>query len=161
MLPGMGIITDAVMETIGINLGVYEYYGVQPFKFLNFPYWWGFINGGSFVTIGAILALAVPRLKGAQKLWLLLVAPMGMMFAYFGVGWVHILVHNSTMPTLLRWVAAVVMMAMMVGWMVVLHPPGRAPGVVARAAVDAVPGLRLRAPDAVSGRSNDHVAEHV
>jgi hypothetical protein len=63
----------------------------------------------------------VPRLKGAQKLWLLLVAPMGMMFAYFGVGWVHILVHNSTMPTVLRWVATTVMMAMMVGWMVVLH----------------------------------------
>jgi hypothetical protein len=121
MLLGMGILTDAVMETIGINLGVYTYYGVQPYEFLNFPYWWGFINGGSFVTIGAILAFAVPRLKGAQKLWLLLVAPMGMMFAYFGVGWVHILVHNSTMPTVLRWVATTVMMAMMVGWMVVLH----------------------------------------
>jgi hypothetical protein len=121
MLLGMGIITDAVMETIGINLGVYEYYGVQPFNVLNFPYWWGFINGGSFVTIGAILAFAVPRLKGAQKLWLLLVAPMGMMFAYFGVGWVHILAHNSGMPTALRWVATTIMMAMMVGWMVVLH----------------------------------------
>jgi hypothetical protein len=121
MLLGMGIITDAVMETIGINLGVYEYYGVQPFKFLNFPYWWGFINGGSFVTVGAILAFAVPRLKGAHKLWLLFAAPMGMMFAYFGVGWVHILAHNSTLPTVVRWLAAVVMMAMMVGWMFVLH----------------------------------------
>jgi hypothetical protein len=121
MLLGMGIITDAVMETIGINLGVYEYYGVQPFKVLDFPYWWGFINGGSFVTIGAILAFAVPRLKGAHKLWLLLVAPMGMMFAYFGVGWVHILAHNSGMPTAVRWVATTIMMAMMVGWMVVLH----------------------------------------
>jgi hypothetical protein len=121
MLLGMGIITDAVMETIGINLGTYTYYGVQPFKFLNFPYWWGFINGGSFVTIGAMLAFAVPRLKGAHKLWLLLIAPTGMMFNYFGVGWVHILAHNSTLPTVLRWVAAAVMMAMMVGWMFVLH----------------------------------------
>lgn len=121
MLLGMGIVTDAVMETAGINLGTYVYYGVQPFSFLNFPYWWGFINGGSFVTIGAILAFAVPRLKGAQKLWLLLVAPFGMMVAYFGVGWVHILVHNSTLPTPVRWVAAAIMMAMMVGWMFVLH----------------------------------------
>ena len=70
---------------------------VQPFSFLNFPYWWGFINGGSFVTIGAMLAYAVPRLKGAHKLWLLLVAPSGMMFCYFGVGWIHLLAHNSTM----------------------------------------------------------------
>lgn len=121
MLLALGIVTDALMETIGINLGVYEYYGVQPFKFLNFPYWWGFINGGSFVTVGAILAYAVPRLKGAHKLWLLLAAPTGMMFAYFGVGWVHILAHNSTLPIVARWVATTIMMAMMVGWMFVLH----------------------------------------
>lgn len=121
MLLGMGIITDAVMESIGINLGTYTYYGVQPFKFLNFPYWWGFINGGSFVTIGAILAFAVPRLKGAHKLWLLLVAPFGMMVAYFGVGFPHILIHNSTLPTPVRWLGAALMMAMMVGWMFVLH----------------------------------------
>lgn len=94
---------------------------MQPFSFLNFPYWWGFINGGSFVTIGAILAFAVPRLKGAQKLLLLLVAPFGMMVAYFGVGFPHILIHNSTLPTAVRWIGAAVMMAMMVGWMFVLH----------------------------------------
>jgi hypothetical protein len=121
MLLGLGIVTDAIMETIGINLGTYLYYGVQPFTFLNFPYWWGFINGGSFVTIGAILAFAVPRLKGAQQLLLLLVAPFGMMVAYFGVGSVHILAHNSTMPTSLRWIATAIMMAMMVGWMFILH----------------------------------------
>jgi hypothetical protein len=121
MLLGMGIITDAVMETIGINLGVYLYYGTQPFELFNFPYWWGFINGGSFVTIGAILAYAVPRLKGASKLLLLLVAPFGMMVAYFGVGWVHILAHNASLPTWVRWIAAAVMMVMMVGWMFVLH----------------------------------------
>ena len=121
MLLGMGIVTDALMETIGINLGTYLYYGVQPFTFLNFPYWWGFINGGSFVTIGAILAFAVPRLKGKQQLLLLLVAPFGMMVAYFGVGSIHILAHNSTMPTALRWIATATMMAMMVGWMFILH----------------------------------------
>ncbi len=121
MLLGVGIITDALMETIGINLGVYLYYGTQPFEFLKFPYWWGFINGGSFVTIGAILAFAVPRLHGVSKLLLLLVAPFGMMVAYFGVGWVHILAHNSALPTWVRWIAAAVMMVMMVGWMCILH----------------------------------------
>ncbi|OSC28385.1 hypothetical protein B8W69_11270 [Mycobacterium vulneris] len=121
MMLGLGIFTDALMETIGINLGVYTYYGVQPYKFLNFPYWWGFINGASFVTVGAILAYAVPRLKGAKKFWLLLAAPSGMMFNYFGVGWVHILASNSTLPVAVRWVATTIMMAMMVGWMFVLH----------------------------------------
>ncbi|NGX10036.1 hypothetical protein [Mycobacteroides franklinii] len=121
MLLGLGIATDALMETIGINLGVYLYYGVQPFEFFGFPYWWGFINGGSFVTVGAVLAYAVPRLKGARKLLLLLAAPFGMMVAYFGVGSIHILALNSTIPVWMRWVATAVMMAMMVGWMVILH----------------------------------------
>ncbi|CPS43810.1 hypothetical protein [Mycobacteroides abscessus] len=121
MLLGLGIATDALMETIGINLGVYLYYGVQPYKFFGFPYWWGFINGGSFVTVGAILAFAVPRLKGAQKLLLLLAAPFGMMVTYFGVGSIHILALNSTIPEWMRWVATTIMMAMMVGWMVILH----------------------------------------
>ncbi|MGW0037011.1 hypothetical protein [Gordonia sp. NPDC003376] len=121
MLLGMGIITDAVMETIGINLGVYEYYGVQPFQLFGFPYWWGFINGGSFVTVGAIIAYAAPRLVGYGKLLLLFAAPAGMMVAYFGVGWIHILAHNSTLPTWARWIATTVMMVMMVGWMFVLH----------------------------------------
>jgi len=121
MLLGLGIVTDAVMETIGINLRTHEYYGVQPYKFLGFPYWWVFVNGGSFVTIGAMLAFAVPRLKGAHKLWLLLVAPTGTMMNYFGVGWVHLLAHNSTLPVAARWVATTIMMAMMVGWMFVLH----------------------------------------
>ena len=121
MLLGLGIATDALMETIGINLRTYEYYGVQPYSFLHFPYWWGFINGGSFVTIGAMLAFAVPRLKGAHKLWLLLVAPTGMMMTYFGIGWIHLLAHNSTLPVAARWVATTIMMALMVGWMLVLH----------------------------------------
>jgi hypothetical protein len=44
-----------------------------------------------------------------------------MMIVYFGVGWIHILAHNSTLPTAAQWFAAAVMMAMMVGWMFVLH----------------------------------------
>ncbi|MGV0795459.1 hypothetical protein ABQF26_00730 [Mycolicibacterium elephantis] len=121
MLLGLGIATDALMETIGINLGVYLYYGVQPYEFLGFPYWWGFINGGSFVTVGAVLAYAVPRLHGWKKALLLLAAPFGMMVAYFGVGSIHILALNSTMPVWMKWVATTIMMAMMVGWMVILH----------------------------------------
>ncbi|CDO30900.1 MULTISPECIES: hypothetical protein [Mycolicibacterium] len=121
MLLGLGIATDALMETIGINLGVYLYYGVQPFTFLNFPYWWGFINGGSFVTVGAVLAYAVPRLQGAKKALLLLAAPFGMMVAYFGVGSIHVLALNSTIPVWMRWVATATMMVMMVGWMSILH----------------------------------------
>jgi hypothetical protein len=121
MLLAMGGILDAVMETIGINLGVYKYYGVQPFEFLNFPYWWAFINGASFVAVGAILAWGVPRLQGRRK-WLLVMAPSyGMAGTYFTVGWIHLIAHNSGLPTWARWVAAAMMMVEACFFMALLH----------------------------------------
>ena len=116
----MGLILDAVMETVGINLDVYEYYGVQPYEILGFPYWWGFINGASFVTVGFIVWYAAPRLKGAKKLLLLFAPPAGMMSTYFVVGWIHIFAHNSGLPEELRWIAATIMMVETVGWMYIL-----------------------------------------
>lgn len=111
----IAIMTDAVMETIGLNLGVYEYYGYQPYTFLKFPYWWGFINAASFITVALLIWYLEPRLKGAQRLWMLLTAPSGMMIAYFTAGWPHILAHNSTLPTWARLIFATITMAMCVG----------------------------------------------
>lgn len=109
---GVGGLTDAIMETVGLNLNVYEYYGVQPYTLLKFPYWWGFINGASFFTVGFLLWYLIPRLQGARKLWLLLVSPSGMMLAYFVAGWPHILAINSNLPIWAKWVATTIMMGM-------------------------------------------------
>jgi len=121
MLLAMGLSLDAVMETIGINLNVYEYYGVQPFTLFGFPYWWGFINGASFVAVGTILAYAVPRLKGPQLGFIIFAAPAGMMINYFVFGSVHILAHNANLAEWIRWVAAAIMMAEMVFAMRIYH----------------------------------------
>lgn len=121
MLLAMGAILDAVMETIGINLGVYRYYGFQPFEFLNFPYWWAFINSASFVAVGSILAYFVPRLKGKAKLLLVFAAPYGMAGTYFTVGWIHLIAHNSGLPHWARLVAAALMMIEACFFMKLLH----------------------------------------
>jgi hypothetical protein len=107
--------SDAVMETPGLAFHVYEYYGVQPFRFFHFPYWWGFINGASIFTVGFLLWLLVPRLKGAQKAALVIASPTGMMIAYFTAGWPHLLTLNSTAPTWCKWLACAVTMAACVG----------------------------------------------
>lgn len=121
MLLAMGGILDAVMETIGINLGVYKYYGFQPYEILNFPYWWAFINSASFVTVGAILAYFTPRLRGWRKLALLMAPSYGMAGTYFTVGWIHLLAHNSGLPNWARMVAATLMMIEACFFMVILH----------------------------------------
>jgi hypothetical protein len=111
----VGGVSDAIMETPGLNLNVYEYYGVQPYTAFKFPYWFAFINGASFFTVGFLLWFFVPRLAGARKLWLLLAAPMGMMVAWFTAGWVHILALNADLPVWTKWGATTIMMAMCVG----------------------------------------------
>jgi hypothetical protein len=103
--------TDAIMETPGLLLHVYQYYGVQPYTFLEFPYWWAFINGASFMTIGFFIWYLEPRLKGWGRALFLVLPPVGMMVAYFSVGWVHILALNSTLPTAAKWLATTIMMA--------------------------------------------------
>lgn len=108
----VGGLTDAIMETIGLNLHVYEYYGVQPYSLFKFPYWWGFINGASFFTCGFLLWYLVPRLQGLRKLWLLLVSPTGMMTTYFACGWPHILALNAAIPTWTKWVVTTIMMGL-------------------------------------------------
>jgi hypothetical protein len=115
MVWAVGGVTDAIMETVGLNLHIYEYYGLQPYTLFRFPYWWGFINGASFFTIGFMLWFLVPRLQGARKLWLLAVSPAGMMMTYFTTGWVHILAQNAELPVWTRWVATTVTMALCVG----------------------------------------------
>lgn len=105
------VLTDVVLETIGLNLNVWEYYGFQPFRFLEFPYWWGFVNATGFVAIGALIWYLEPKLHGLRKGWLLLVAPTGMMTGYFVTGWPHFLAHNSTLPEWARLVFGAVTMA--------------------------------------------------
>jgi hypothetical protein len=109
-------LSDAVMETPGLTLNVYEYYGVQPFTFLNFPYWWGFVNGASIFTVGFLLWFLVPRLRGPQRGWLVLASPTGMMIAYFVCGWPHLLALNSAAPAWFKWLACGVTMAACTGW---------------------------------------------
>ena len=124
-------LSDAIMETPGLLMHVYQYYGVQPYTFLSFPYWWAFINGASFMTIGFFVWYLQPRLKGFSRALFLVLPPIGMMVAYFSVGWVHILALNSNLPTPLKWVATTIMMVGYIGYVrgiahFVAVPPERA-----------------------------------
>jgi hypothetical protein len=124
-------LSDAIMETPGLLMHVYQYYGVQPYTFLSFPYWWAFINGASFMTIGFFIWYLEPRLKGWSRALFLVLPPIGMMVAYFSVGWIHILALNSNLPTPLKWVATTIMMVGYIGYVrgiahFVAVPPERA-----------------------------------
>ena len=107
--------TDAVMETPGLLMHVYQYYGVQPFTFLAFPYWYASINGASFMTIALFIWFLEPRLKGWHRALFLVVPPIGMGTAWFGIGWIHLLPLNSTLPEWMKWVATTIMIFAYIG----------------------------------------------
>lgn len=115
MVFAVGGLSDAIMETVGLNLNIYEYYGLQPYTLLKFPYWWGFVNGVSFFVIGFLHWWLVPKLGGWKKLWVLIMSPAGMMMAYFTTAWPHILSINSNLPDWAKWIFTTVTMVACVG----------------------------------------------
>jgi hypothetical protein len=71
-------VVNAILETPGLWLGVYAYYGDQPFVLFKFPYWWTFCNALMPITMAVMVWRLRPLLQGMR---LLLVAPMGLMAA--------------------------------------------------------------------------------
>lgn len=69
---------NAVLETPGLWLGVYAYYGDQPFVFLKFPYWWTFCNALMPMTMATLVFAARDVLQGYRQL---AIVPMGLMSA--------------------------------------------------------------------------------
>ncbi|BBY62661.1 hypothetical protein MHEL_09040 [Mycolicibacterium helvum] len=64
---------DAALQISGAQLGLYQYYGQQPFLFLGAPMWWYTIDATLQLTAGLIFFLLRDRLVGWGQL---LVIPM-------------------------------------------------------------------------------------
>ena len=56
--------SDALMEHPGVIMGVYEYYGKQPFEFYKFPFYWSFTNAAAIISIAVAAALPVAAGEG-------------------------------------------------------------------------------------------------
>ena len=105
MMAACGL-TDAIMETPGLMLKAYEYYGNQPFKFYKFPFYWSFTNAAAIVAIGVVLHFVWPRVKGRgiKQLWVIPIGLIATTFAEFGTGFPVFLSINANIPTWLQWV---------------------------------------------------------
>ncbi|MGQ0698454.1 MAG: hypothetical protein ACT4PZ_09440 [Panacagrimonas sp.] len=69
-------IVNGLLETPGLWLGVYAYYGEQPFVFLKFPWWWAFCNALMPMVMAALVFALRPVLVGVRQLAII---PMGLM----------------------------------------------------------------------------------
>jgi len=93
--------TDIIMEMPGTATQAYIYYGDASFKVLGFPLAWGWMNGTSMLAVGFLLWLVEPHLKGANRLWIIMVPITAMGAAYGIVAWPYFMSLNWDMP----WIA--------------------------------------------------------
>src|SRR5215210_781497 len=111
-------LSDAIMEHPGVIMGVYEYYGVQPFEFYRFPFYWSFTNGAAICTIAVLLHFVWPRVKGQglKQLWVIPLGIIGTTVAEFGTGFPVFLAINANIPTWLQWAIGSLTLFLAVKW---------------------------------------------
>lgn len=78
---------NAVLELPGLLMGVYTYYGAQPFEVLGFPLWWPAINA-TMPVVAAFLAHKLwPHLAGWRVLMIVPIVPMADGMTNGAIGW--------------------------------------------------------------------------
>jgi hypothetical protein len=75
MWAAIGVV-DVFLETPGIVLDTYLYYGKQPFDIWGFPLWWGFVNPVMPMLAGALIYKVKPHLPGWKLAAVVLFIPM-------------------------------------------------------------------------------------
>jgi hypothetical protein len=75
-LYGWFALVNVLLEVPGLNLGIYAYYGQQPFELLRFPLWWPICNALMPIVMAALTFRLLPHLSGAGCLLIVLLGPM-------------------------------------------------------------------------------------
>ncbi len=75
MWAAIGVV-DVALETPGILLHTYLYYGHQPFNIWGFPLWWGFVNPVMPMLAGALIVSTRRHLPGWRLAAVILFIPM-------------------------------------------------------------------------------------
>jgi hypothetical protein len=97
-LYGIFALVNVALEVPALNMGIYAYYGRQPFQLLGFPLWWPICNALMPIVMAALVRVLLPSLSGYRSLLVILLGPMaaGMTNGAIGIPvWVAL---NSAAP---------------------------------------------------------------
>lgn len=104
---------DIVLETVGLQLDLFFYYGEQPLKLGQFPLWWAAINSTTPVLLGALAFVLRSQLQGWRALALVPLAPAVCAGVNAAAGWpIYGTLHNTACPTWLVWASALLTIAL-------------------------------------------------
>jgi hypothetical protein len=106
-LYGIFALVNVALELPGLNMGIYAYYGQQPFEVLGFPLWWPICNALMPIVMAALVHVLLPYLSGYRSLLVILLGPMAAGMTNGAIGtpvWVAL---NSAAPPWVAYCAAV------------------------------------------------------
>lgn len=75
------------LESPGVLMGAYEYYGPQPLNFWGLPLWWVCVNPLMPMTAGALIYRLSPQLRGARLALVIAFIPMSDGIANGAAAW--------------------------------------------------------------------------
>jgi len=88
-------LANFALEMPGLNLGIYRYYGDQPFRVLGFPLWMAVTNGLMPIMLGALFNRLRDVLVGPAALLAVVLVPMVVGATQIAAGWPTWLALNS------------------------------------------------------------------
>tara|TARA_B110000503_G_scaffold137317_1_gene221320 strand:+ start:2130 stop:2945 length:816 start_codon:yes stop_codon:yes gene_type:complete len=83
----IAVAIEAALEPIPIQLGLWVYYGNQPFQVFDFPLWWPPVNAVGAFAAALLIYKLKPMLKGFSLLLLVPLVPSGDLLGNAATAW--------------------------------------------------------------------------
>jgi hypothetical protein len=103
-----GLVFDGALEITGGEIGLYRYFGPQPYRVLTEPLWWLFINPALPIAAGGLFHVMRDRLRGWRALSIVALLPMVYGATYGATAWPIFVALHSNVAHWVIWVAAIV-----------------------------------------------------
>jgi cytochrome c oxidase subunit IV len=103
-----GWVFDCALETTGSAVGLYKYYGPQPYNIWSIPLWWMFVNPALPIAAGGLFHVMRRRLAGVRALLVVPLLPMCYGATYGALAWPIFVALNSHVRGWVIWIAGTV-----------------------------------------------------
>jgi hypothetical protein len=141
----MGV--NVLLESPGILMNVYTYYGAQPFNPWGLPLWWLAVNATMPIVAGFLVHKLYPHLTGAKVLLIIAIVLMADGATNGAIAWPVWTALNTRLGFWATYPAAIATfgLAALLVWMLTRALPGGEPVVGA-----AIPAITARSPQSAS-----------
>lgn len=115
------LVLDWALETTGGEIGLYKYFGPQPYRVLTEPLWWLFVNPALPIAAGGLFHVMRSRLRGVRALAIVPLLPMVYGAVYGSLAWPAFVTLNSRVAGWVIWFAGAATAAFCLGavWLII------------------------------------------